>query len=303
MHLARILTTAALAFGCLGTYPRPVIAQNQDFSAVEIKVSDLGFGTYMLEGRGGNITAATAADGVILVDSQFAPLHDKLLAAIKTFSNQPVRFVIDTHFHGDHTGGNEAFAKDGAVVVAHENVKKRLEAGTVNLTGAKVPPATGAALPTRTYTTPISVELKGLSVRVENLPNAHTDGDTYVYFPRPNVIATGDIVVFGRYPFIDVANGGNIKGMIAGVDVMLALATDDAKIVPGHGPLASRAKLQEYRNLLVAARDAVARLVVANKTEDEAVAARPLTSLDGKVSADEQASAAFVRALYRSLKS
>ena len=200
----------------------------------------------MLEGQGGNITVAIARDGIIMVDSEFAPLHDKIKAAIAVVSNLPVKYLVDTHFHGDHTGGNEAFAKDGATVVSEINVRTRLAAGTTNgLTGVKTPPLPDAALPAKTYTGAFKIRLSGRVADLRHIANAHTDGDTYVWFKTANVLATGDTFTNGRYPNIDFANGGNIKGMIAAADLYLKLVNDKSRIVPGHGPIADKAALAE----------------------------------------------------------
>jgi len=279
-------------------------AQQPDFSKVEIKTTDLGHRTYMLEGQGGNITLAVGDDGTIQVDGQFAPLHDKIQAAVKAVSKAPVKFLTNTHYHGDHTGGNEPFAKDGIQVVAHENVKKRLAEGTTNaLTGAKMAPAAPGALPAKTYKSSLTLHVKGRSAQLGHIKNAHTDGDTYVWFADANVLSTGDIVTLGiRYPNIDVGVGGNIKGMIAGTDLYLKLANDKTKIVPGHGPLINKAQLKEYRQMLATSRDRVAKLIARKKSEDEAVAARPLTDIQTKIGAPQEGSDNFVRLIYRSLK-
>ena len=286
------------------TTPAAPSAPALDFSKVVIKTTDLGHRTYMLEGLGGNITVAAADDGVLMVDSQFAPLHDKIKAAIAAVSDQPIRFVVNTHFHGDHTGGDAAFAKDGAQIIAQINVRRRLAAGTVNsLTGAKTPPVDPAALPSRSFDKALTIAMKGRAAILRYFPDAHTDGDTYVWFPDAKVLSTGDIVSVGaRYPNVDVANGGNIKGMIAGVDAFLALADDDTKIVPGHGPLMNKAALADYRAMLVQARDLVAAQIALKKSEDDVVAAKPLAGLDAKAGATPQGSANFVRLIYRSLQ-
>ena len=215
-----------------------------DFSKVEIKITDLGDNIHMLEGQGGNVTVAVAKDGIIVVDSEFAPLHDKIKAAIATISKLPIKYLIDTHYHADHTGGNELFAKDGAIVVAQDNVKKRLEEGTTNgLTGARTPAAPKGAHPSDTYTNFSKIRLTGRVADLKHIANAHTDGDTYVWFKTANVLSTGDTFTNGRYPNIDFANGGNVNGMIAATDAYLKLTNARSRIVPGHGPLADRAAL------------------------------------------------------------
>ena len=278
-------------------------AQQRDFSKVEIKTHALGHNTYELEGEGGNITIAVASKGVIMVDGEFAPLHDKIKAAIAALTPNPVRYLVNTHFHGDHSGGNAPFATEGATIVAEANVKKRLAEGTTNgLTGAKTPPAAPEALPKRTYDTSMTLKLGNRTARLGHPAHAHTDGDTYVYFADANVLATGDVFTNGRYPNIDFANGGNIKGMIAGVDIYLKLANDETKIVPGHGPVANKAMLREYRVMLVAARDRVAKLIKEGKSEQAAVAAKPMSDYDAKLGASEQQATNFIRVVYNSLK-
>jgi cyclase len=274
-----------------------------DWSKIEVKTTDLGNKTYMLEGQGGNITVALADDGIIMVDGQFAPMHDKIKAAIEALSKQPIKYLVNTHYHGDHTGGNEAFVKDGVTVVAHVNVGTRLAAGTINnLTGAKTPPRPTEALPKQTYTDGTVLQLKGRSAQLKHPANAHTDGDTYVHFADANVISTGDTVTNGRYPNIDTVNGGNIKGMIAATDAYLALANDSTKLVSGHGPLTNKAQLVEYRAMLVASRDRMAKLIADGKSEADIQAAKPFADFDAKWAANEQASRNWMRVVYASLK-
>lgn len=280
----------------------PVAPPPVDFSKVEIKTTDLGDNVYMLEGQGGNITVAVAGDGVIMVDGQFAPLHDKIKAAIATVSPLPIRYLINTHFHGDHTGGNALFAKDGATVVADPNVKNRLAAGTTNgLTGAKTPPVAPGALPSKTYSNVFKIRLKSRVADLRHIANAHTDGDTYVWFKTANVLSTGDTFTNQRYPNIDFANGGNIKGMIAATDIYLKLVNAKSRIVPGHGPIADKAALTDYRTMLVTARDRMAKLVKDGKSEDEVVAAKPFADLDTKWAMSDLASKNFIRVVYHSL--
>ena len=246
-----LVTFAAVAFlagPALAQQPAPAGPPvGPDWSKIEVKTFDLGNRTYMLEGFGGNMTIAAGDDGVIMVDGQFAQMHDKLKAAIAAVTQQPVRFLVNTHYHRDHVGGNALFSKDGAVVVAHENVRKRLAEGTtMAVPEVKYTPAPEEALPSMTHKDGMTLQVKGRSAQLKHPLNAHTDGDTFVYFADANVISTGDTVAMGRYPNIDFANGGTPKGMIAASDAYLALANDNTKIVPGHGPLATKAQLAEY---------------------------------------------------------
>jgi cyclase len=218
-----VATTVWLAGTAIAQQQPPAAPPPPDFSKVEIKTTDIGDNIYMLEGQGGNITVAVAKDGIIMVDGQYAPLHDKIKAAISAISNEPIKYLINTHYHGDHTGGNEPFARDGVTVVSEINVKNRLAAGTTNgLTGAKVPPAAAGALPSKTYTGAYHIRLRGRVADLKHIANAHTDGDTYVWFKTANVLSTGDTFTNGRYPNIDFANGGNIKGMIAATDAYMS---------------------------------------------------------------------------------
>jgi len=292
-----IVTASAIAQQPLPAAPSPV-----DYSKVEMKTTDLGDNMYMLEGAGGNITVAVAKDGIIMVDGEFAPLHDKIKAAVATVSNQPIKYLINTHFHGDHTGGNELFARDGAIIVAEANVKTRLAAGTTNgLTGVKTPPAPQDALPAKTYTGAYHILMRGRVADLKHIANAHTDGDTYVWFKTANVLSTGDTFTNGRYPNIDFANGGNIKGMIAATDAYLKFVNAKTRIVPGHGPLGDRAALIEYRTMLITARDRMAKLVKDGKSEDDVVAAKPFADLDTKWAMSELAAKNFIRVVYHSL--
>jgi cyclase len=301
VRIAAVATILALS-GPAFAQQQPAASPPPDFSKVEIKTTDLGNNCYMLEGEGGNITVAVAKDGIIIVDGQYAPLHGKIKAAIEAISKQPIQYLINTHFHGDHTGGNEAFAKDGVTIVSQVNVKNRLAAETSNgLTGAKTPPAPQAALPSDTYTNFSKIRLNGRVADLKHIPNAHTDGDTYVWFKTANVLSTGDTFTNGRYPDIDFANGGNIKGMIAATDAYLKLTNTRTRIVPGHGPLADRAALMEYRAMLITAHDRMTKLVKEGKIEDDVVAAKPFADLDAKWAPTELASQNFIRVVYHSL--
>ena len=254
-----------------------------DWAKIEIKTTDLGHNTYRLEGQGGNITIAVGTDGIIMVDSQFAPLSDKIKAAIKAISPLPVKYLINTHFHGDHTGGNANFAKDGAVVVAHDNIRVRLAGGSVSQANgqvvAQIPPE---GLPTQTYFGgSMTLEVGGRKAVLTYIANAHTDGDTWVFFADANVLCTGDTVNnLKRYQSIDYRNGGDVRGMIRAEETYLKVANDETKIVVGHGPLANKKDVQEFHDMLVTSRDRIKKLFDEGKSEAEVVALDPLKDLN-----------------------
>jgi glyoxylase-like metal-dependent hydrolase (beta-lactamase superfamily II) len=298
------ITLAALAATTM-LFAGAANAQGIDFAKVEVKTTDLGNKTYMLEGAGGNVTVAVGTDGIIMVDGQFAPMHDKLKAAIAALSNQPIKYLINTHFHGDHTGGNGPFQADGAIVVAQDNIRLRLAAGTTNgISGAKTPPVEPGAVPKETYIGGTrTVQVGGRAAQFGHVNNAHTDGDTWVYFADANVISTGDTINnTKRYQTIDYANGGDIRGMIAATDLYLKMANDNTKFVPGHGSLAKKSDVVEFRTMLVTARDRIEKLFNEGKTEDEVIAAKPLADLDAKWAATEEVAKNFTKMVYNSFK-
>jgi glyoxylase-like metal-dependent hydrolase (beta-lactamase superfamily II) len=279
--------------------------QSVDFSKVEIKTTDLGNKTYMLQGQGGNITVAVGTDGIIMVDSEFAPLHDKIKAAIEKISPLPIKYLIDTHYHGDHTGGNAAFHKDGATIVAQDNIRVRLAAGTANgLTGNKTAPVAADALPTDTYFGGSkTVQTGGRKALLNHVYNAHTDGDTWVYFDDANVLDTGDTFAnTGRYNTIDFANGGDIRGLVRAADAYLKVSNDQTKIVPGHGALAKKADLIAWREMLVTSRDRIRKLFDEGKSEQQVLAEKPLADLDKKWAANDQQAQNWIRMVYNSFK-
>jgi glyoxylase-like metal-dependent hydrolase (beta-lactamase superfamily II) len=279
--------------------------QNVDFSKVEIKTIPLGNNTYRLEGQGGNITVAVGTDGIIMVDGQFAPLHDKIKAAITAISPLPIKYLINTHFHGDHTGGNGPFQADGVIVVAQDNIRIRLTAGTTNgISGAKTPPVAPGAVPKQTYIGgSMTLEVGGRKAVLTHVNNAHTDGDTWVYFADANVLCTGDTMNnTKRYQTIDFANGGDIRGMIRATDTYLQVANDDTKVMTGHGTLAKKADIAEFNAMLKTARERIEPLVKAGKTEAEVVAMRPLKDLDAKWAATDEIAVNFTKMVYNSFK-
>jgi glyoxylase-like metal-dependent hydrolase (beta-lactamase superfamily II) len=301
--------TTAVFCAAVCTSSAPSQAQNQptNFANVEIRSIPLGNGVYMLTGQGGNITVAIGDDAIIQVDDEFAPLHDKIKAAIDRLSGgKPIKYVINTHFHPDHTGGNLPFSRDGATLVAHRNLALRLAHGTTNaLNSSKTEPADRAAVPGTTYTTDgMQLMVKGQTAFINHPLSAHTDTDSYVYFPAANVIATGDVVSLfrDRYVTIDVSNGGSINGIIATVETYLRLGSDQTKYVPGHGPLATRADLQKYHDLLMRVRDSVDQEMKAGKTEEQAIADRPLKAISAELHINQDADDTMVKMVYRSLK-
>jgi cyclase len=238
----------------------------QDFSKVEIKVHKVAGNVYMLEGSGGNIGVSVGDDGIVIVDDQFAPLAPKIKAALKGITDKPLRFVLNTHFHGDHTGGNAQFGSE-ATIIAHENVRKRLLEGGAPPGGAA--PAPKEALPVVTFNDRATVHLNGEDIRAIHFPNGHTDGDSVIFFPKSNVVHMGDDFVTYGFPFIDVRSGGSLSGMIAGVEKVLTMVPEDVKIIPGHGPISTPADVRKFVDMLKDTRAIVAKEATDGKTADQ----------------------------------
>ncbi|WP_227368973.1 MBL fold metallo-hydrolase [Halomonas sp. M20] len=247
---------------------------------------------HMLTGEGGNVGVLIGDDGTFMIDDKFAPLTDAILAEIDSLGGSPPTFLINTHFHGDHTGGNENLGKTGSTIVAHERVRQRLAEGSeIKAFDMTMAPQSGAALPVITFSRDISFHLNGEDIDIEHVPDAHTDSDSIVYFRDTNVIHTGDTVFNGFFPFIDTAHGGTLKGMIAATERVLALADDDTRIIPGHGPLASKQDVQTYRDMLTTVQQRLGKLKSKGLSAEEAVAEQPLADLeeewgDGTFTAD-----------------
>ena len=297
------ITLAALA-GVAVIVTGPAYAQQQiDWDKIQIKTIDLGNKTYRLEGQGGNITLAVGSDGIIMVDTQFAPLSDKIKAAIKAISPLPVKYAIITHYHGDHTGGIANFQKDGVIAVAHDNIRIRLIAGTTNaITGNKMDPRSGDAIPKETYVGGTkTIEVGGRKAILTHYYNAHTDGDTGVYFPDANVIATGDIMNSNhRYQNVDYGNGGDIRGMIRATDDWLKIANDQTKVMTGHGPLADKKVVAEYNAMAKTARERVEKLYREGKSEADVIALDPLKDLNTTWAANPDQAKNFLKQVYNS---
>lgn len=260
---------------------QPAMATDH-WASVEVTNVEVADGIYMLQGEGGNVGVSVGEDGTFIIDDQYAEMTAKLLTAIKSLSGEAPKFLINTHWHGDHAGGNENFGRKGAIIVAHENVRESLKVEkSIPAFNMHKPPSPKEALPVVTFRQQMSLHFNGDDVRLFHVANAHTDGDAVIYFERANVIHTGDTFFNGFYPFIDTASGGSLAGMIAASAAILEMANEQTRIIPGHGPLASRADLQTYHDMLVQAETAIGSLVKAGKSADEVVAAKPTAALDG----------------------
>src|SRR5262252_9260300 len=271
MRLARLFAVGVLAI----LLSQTASAQDQDFSKVQIKVTKVSGNIYMLEGAGGNIAASVGEDGIVIVDDQFAPLAEKIQAALKDLgiTNKPVRFVINTHYHGDHTGGNEPFNNAGSTLIAHDNVRKRLESGGTAGNGGSIKmenkPAAKAALPIITFENDVTVHLNGEDIRALHFPAGHTDGDAVIFFPKNNVVHMGDDFVRYGFPFIDVASGGSVQGMIAAMEKVSAELPADVKVIPGHGQISNLDDVRAYVKMLKDTSAAVQKAIDSHKTLDQ----------------------------------
>jgi len=280
-----------------------IVLAQQDFSQVQIKTTKIGGNFYTLEGSGGTIGVLAGPDGVLMVDAQFAPLSDKIVAAIKQISDGRIRFLVNTHVHGDHTGGNENIGKLGATILARENLRARLMKPAPLANGQPGVPTAAVGLPVVTYDAPVVFHMNGEDVQLIPVPVAHTDGDTMVYFPNTNVIMTGDFYRSTGYPNIDRANGGTMNGMLAGFDAIVRLARPDTKIVPGHGAIVDKTAVAAHKAMMEGVRDKVAPLVRQGKTQEEVIAAKLTAEFDSKVTgATPMTADRFVGQLYQELK-
>ncbi|HVO09210.1 MAG TPA: MBL fold metallo-hydrolase [Vicinamibacteria bacterium] len=268
-----------LAVACLSLALPALASAVQDadrFDKVQIKVSKVAGTVYLLEGAGGNIAASVGEDGVVLVDDQYAPLVEKIRAALKGVTDRPLRFILNTHYHGDHTGGNALLQKD-APVIAHDNVRARLAAGGMagNLGSIQMEnkPAEPAALPIITFGHDLTVHLNGEEVRALHVPSGHTDGDAVVFFPKSNVVHMGDDFVTYGFPFVDLAAGGSVKGLIAGLESVIAQLPPDVKVIPGHGQVSTLDDVRRYLAMVRDSRAAVERALAAGQTPEQMKAA------------------------------
>ncbi len=294
------LNVAALVIANLAA---PVWAQ-QDFSTVEIETVPVADGVYMLVGAGGNIGLSIGDDGAFVIDDQFAPLSEKIMAAIAAVSDADVKFLVNTHFHGDHVGGNEAFGAAGAVIIAHENVRARMSTDQFReIFDQPIPASPAGALPIVTFSDEMTFHWNGDTIRAIHVAPAHTDGDTILYFQNANVIHMGDTFFNGVYPFIDVSSNGDINGIIAAGYRALAIANEDTAIIPGHGPVSDAAGLAAWLDVLKVTRVSMQSLIDQGLSEDEAVAARPTAEFDEQFGGGFMNPENYNRLRYQSLTS
>lgn len=274
---------------------------NPDFSKIQVKVTKVAGQVYVIEDAtaefsGGNIGVSVGPDGIVLIDDKFAPLAPKIEAALKSISDKPVRYIINTHFHGDHTDGNAAFGTK-STVIAHDNTRKRMAAGR----GKEHPPAPAAALPIITFDEKLSVHLNGEDIRAVHLPSAHTDTDVVIFFPRSNVVHLGDEFFNGMFPFIDTEGGGSVKGLIANLTKLLSQLPAGAKLIPGHGPVATARELRTFVTMLEQTSGFVEAGIKAGKTLDELKKDKSLAKYDswakGFFTTQD-----FIEMLYKDLK-
>jgi glyoxylase-like metal-dependent hydrolase (beta-lactamase superfamily II) len=278
------------------------LGHTQDFSKVQIKVVEVKPGIHMLMGEGGNILVSSGTDGVFMIDDQFAPLTEKIKTAIASFTSGSIRFVINTHWHYDHTGGNENMGEAGAVIIAHENVRRRLSTDQVlTIFNRTIPPLSKEGLPAITFTRDVTFHLNGQRIDVFHIKRAHTDGDAVAYFTDANVIHTGDILFEGMYPFIDVEHGGSISGMIDATNRILAMIDDKTGVIPGHGMLTDKRGLIVDRDMLTEIRDRILSQIQAGKTLEEIKLSRPTQAYDSEWGGGFLNPDVFVGIVYQSL--
>jgi len=271
----------------------------QNYDTVQVRSTPVAGNVHMLLGSGGNIGVVVGNDAVFVVDDQFAPLTPKVLAAIKAITPQPVRFVVNTHWHFDHTGGNENMGAAGALIFAHENVRKRMSTEQfIEALNRKEPPAPHGALPVVTFTDTVTFHLNGDSINVFHVPPAHTDGDAIVMFTKANVIHSGDVFVSDRFPFVDRSSGGTINGIIGAAERIMAASNAETKIIPGHGPLADRARVKAYHDMLVVERDRMRKEIAAKHTIDQVLASKITAEYDKDWPTGRER---FLRILYQEL--
>ncbi|PCI33805.1 MAG: MBL fold metallo-hydrolase [Alphaproteobacteria bacterium] len=295
--LRTILLSLSLALGSIAASHA-----EGEFDKVQITTIPVGDGVYMLQGAGGNIGVSAGDDGVFMIDDQFSPLTPKILAAIGKISSKPVKFLINTHWHYDHTGGNENLGNKDVVIVAHDNVYQRLSTDQfIKAFNKAVPASPKAALPVISFNDRATFHLNGLHMQARHFANAHTDGDSVIFFQGVNIIHTGDIFFNGLYPFIDASAGGSIYGMIEATAALLQLTDDSTKIIPGHGPLATQQDLQNFHDMLVQVVKVVKPLTDKGLSLEDAVKLDPLKNLNGQWGNGFLNPASFLGTIYQTI--
>ena len=280
----------------------PLAAQT-NWDSVRIQTQPAGRGVYMLTGSGGNIALAVGDDFAFLVDDQYQQLSQKILAAIKDVTAKPIKFLVNTHWHGDHSGGNENMNNAGVIIVAHDNVRTRMSSEQfIAAFNSQVPASPKAALPVVTFSQSVAFHNGGETIHVVHVPPAHTDGDAIVHFSNANTLHMGDVFFNGRYPFVDLSSGGSFEGVINAVNVALAYVNDSTKVIPGHGALAGKADLVGYRDVLAKIRDRVAALIKQGKTKEQVIAAKPSAEWDATWGTGFMKPDAFLGIVYDSMK-
>ncbi len=298
----RGIKTFCLVFCALLLTVSSALCQDQGLDKVQIKTIKVSGSVYMLMGSGGNIGVCVGDDGVFLVDDQFAPLTNKIMAAIGKISNKGIRFLINTHWHFDHVGGNENIGKAGSVIIAHKNVRSRMSSDQfIEFFQKKLPASPKVALPIITFTKDLTFHQNQEEIHVFHVNNAHTDGDAIVYFTNSNVIHTGDIYFSGIYPFIDTSSHGSLNGMIDAAKQILSIINDDTKVIPGHGALSNKPELEAYVDMLITIRDEINKHILEGKTIEEIQASKPTKEFDGKWGGGFLTPDNFVQILYTDL--
>lgn len=276
--VTRKITQHIAAFAAL-SLTSAVFAQGQTDVTIEtVPVAD---GVYMLVGRGGNLGVSVGEDGVLLIDDQYAPVAPKIRDAVVAIDDRPIKMILNTHWHGDHTGGNEPFARTGSLIVAHDNVRVRMSSRHFSkFFNSTTEPSPREALPVITFDSRVTFHVNGQTIHAEHVPPAHTDGDSIVYFEEANVVHMGDTFFNGLYPFVDGASGGSVTGLVAAVDSVLPRIDDDTKVIPGHGPLSDKAGLADFADMLRTVAGRIRKLIEAGEGVDAVIAAKPTAEFD-----------------------
>jgi cyclase len=281
----------------------PAIAGAQtNFDTIQVRAQALRGGVYMLTGAGGNIGVSIGDDATFIVDDQYAPLTPKIIAAVAALTTKPIRFAVNTHWHGDHTGGNENVGKTGALIVAHNNVRKRMSTEQFNdVFNRRTPASPAGALPVVTFNDSVSFHINGDELVAFHIPPAHTDGDAVIHFTKADIVHMGDTYFATGYPFVDVSSGGNVNGIIGVADRVLAMCKPNTIVIPGHGPVSTCENLREYRNMVAAVRDRVRAEMQKGRTLEQIADAKVTAEFDAKWGRGFIQPAVFVQLVHRSL--